>query len=231
MLSPTAFIQSLKVLIAEKHLLSHPFYQMWTAGTLPLEAMQRYAEQYYHLEKNFPRFLSRMHAECDDFSVRQAITENLYDEEHGNENHRELWLRFGEGIGTTRADMERSVPLQETKVAIDKFIKLSAESFLSGVAALSAYESQVPEVAHSKIDGLQKNYGVTDENTLKFFRVHFGLDVGHTESWWNILATKARSDEQQESVKAAVVAGRDALWGFLDGVYREYVPEALECRL
>lgn len=231
MLSQTDFIASLKAVVAEKHLLSHPFYQMWTAGTLPIEAMQRYADQYYHLELNFPRFLSRMHAECENFAVRQAITENLYDEEHGVENHRELWMRFGEGIGTTRDAMQNSVPLAETQAAIDTFLKLSSESFLSGVAALSAYESQVPEVAESKISGLQKNYNITNENTLKFFRVHSGIDVEHAETWWNIIAEHAVTEEQQHEVKEAVVSGRDALYWFLDGVCRAYVPEAVVCKM
>lgn len=231
MLSQTDFIASLKGLVAEKHLLSHPFYQMWTAGTLPVEAMKRYADQYYHLEVNFPRFLSRMHAGCENFEVRQAITENLYDEEHGSENHRELWMRFGEGIGTTRDVMKNSVPLAETQAAIDTFLQLSSESFLSGVAALSAYETQVPEVAESKISGLQKNYNVTNETTLQFFRVHAGIDVEHSQTWWNILAENAVTDEQQNEVRAAVVAGRDALYGFLDGVCRAYVPEAAVCKM
>lgn len=226
MLSQTDFISSLKEVIAEKHLLNHPFYQMWAAGTLPMEAMQRYAEQYYHLEVNFPRFLSRMHAGCENFAVRQAITENLYDEEHGSENHRELWLRFGEGIGTTRESMISSYPLVETQAAVNTFLQLSSESFLSGVGALSAYESQVPEVVQSKISGLQKNYNVSDENTLKFFRVHAGLDVEHANTWWNIIAEHAVTEEQQNEVRDAVVFGRDVLYGFLDGVCREYVPEA-----
>ena len=50
--------QTLKAIIEEKHLLKHPFYQAWSNGTLPLSVMQKYAIQYYHLELNFPKFLS-----------------------------------------------------------------------------------------------------------------------------------------------------------------------------
>ena len=102
----TLFSNYLKTIINEKHLLKHPFYKLWEQGQLPLSALSRYAEQYYHLETNFPRFLSRLHSQCEDFAVRQVITDNLYDEEHGESNHRELWLRFGESVGATRGKME-----------------------------------------------------------------------------------------------------------------------------
>lgn len=218
-----SLIPHLKALIAEKHLLNHPFYQMWTAGTLPLEVMQRYAEQYYHLERNFPRFLSQIHANCESPEIRQAITDNLYDEEHGNENHRELWLRFAEAIGVNREQVVNSTMLPETQEAVETFTKMSKQSTIAGVAALSAYESQIPEVAGQKIDGLQKHYNVTDENGTAFFRVHSTVDVIHADAWWNILEDKAKSSDEQQEAEAGVIAGRDALWNFLSGICREYL--------
>jgi pyrroloquinoline-quinone synthase len=223
------FIQHLKNRIAEKHLLSHPFYQHWNAGTLPLPVLQKYAEQYYHLEKNFPRFLSRVHADCEDPGVRQVITENLYDEEYGPENHRELWLRFGEALGNDRAVLQMSEPLPETAATIATFDALARKSLESGVGALAAYESQIPDVATTKQSGLEKHYGITERRGLEFFALHSYLDKEHSDAWWNILDARATSAEVKALIEDAVVRGRDALWNFLDGVCRAYFPEALEC--
>ncbi len=208
-------------------MLNHPFYKHWSVGTLPLPVMQKYAEQYYHLEKNFPTFLSRMHADCDDFAVRQTITENLYDEEHGEANHRELWLRFGEAIGVARESIQTAEALPETASAIAYFDKLARESFLTGSAALAAYESQIPAVSESKIKGLKTHYNIADERGTEFFRVHSTLDAKHSNEWWNIIEKHATTPALQENVAQAVVAGRDALWNFLDGVCRAYFPEGL----
>ncbi len=226
-MSSETFIQALQSEIDKRHLLKHPFYQMWNRGTLPIEVMRKYAEQYYHLEKNFPTFLSRMHAACanDEFEVRQAITDNLYDEEHGPENHRELWLRFGEGIGATRTDMQGSVPLAETQAAIDTFSELASNSYLEGVGALAAYESQIPAVAETKLDGLENNYQMTDERSQRFFKVHGIMDIEHANSWWDIIRKHADNEEKENKVTEAVKRGRDALWSFLDGVSRTYMPE------
>ncbi len=225
----TLFIAELKELIAEKHLLQHPFYRMWEAGTLPPSALKHYAEQYYHLERNFPRFLSRIHTDCDNPAERQVITDNMYDEEHGPANHRELWLRFAEAVGAERDMVEQSDQLPETREAIATFERLAGESTLAGVSALAAYESQIPEVAGSKLQGLAKYYGVTAERGTAFFRVHQGLDAEHAAAWWQIIDERSATPEAKQSARAAVVAGRDALWNFLTGVCRACVPEALTC--
>src|SRR5207247_745682 len=69
--------------VRQRHLLGHPFYTSWVAGTLPREAMQEYARQYYAFESSFPRMLSALHARTDRADIRQALLENLWDEEHG----------------------------------------------------------------------------------------------------------------------------------------------------
>jgi pyrroloquinoline-quinone synthase len=224
-MSSEIFIQELQSEIDKRHLLKHPFYQMWNRGTLPIEVMRKYAEQYYHLEKNFPTFLSKIHASCtqDEFDVRQAITDNLYDEEHGVENHRELWLRFGESIGASRQEIQNSEPLAETNSTIAVFNELSSRSYLEGVSALSAYESQIPAVAETKLDGLEKNYAMTDERGQKFFKVHGVMDIEHANSWWDIISEHADTEEEKNQVTEAVKMGRDALWSFLDGVCRAYM--------
>lgn len=224
-LSPMTFVKELQSLIAEKHLLTHPFYQVWSRGTLPIEAMREYAKQYYHLEKNFPLFLSRAHAEAgDDFEARQVITDNQHDEEHGPRNHRELWLRYAEAIGVPREEMETSEVLPSTERAINTFSRLSKRSMIEGIAALAAYESQIPAVAQSKMEGLAKHYGISSKQDTAFFRAHRTLDVVHANGWWRIIERYADDLGIKQKIEDAVEAGRDALWGFLDGIVEAYVP-------
>ncbi len=220
--------QELLAVIDEKHLLKHAFYQMWTEGTLPIEVMQKYAEQYYHLERNFPNFLALMLMACDDESVRAKILENFNDETAGSSNHRELWLRFGECIGATREDMKNSEMLPETAAAIETFNKLCSQNYLVGAAALAAYESQIPAIAQKKIEGLVANYGIQEGEGTEFFRVHGYLDIKHAQVWWDMLEQADLTDAQKEELRAAAAAGRDALWNFLTGVLKAYMPEALQ---
>ena len=157
-------LDRLDAMIDERHLLKHPFYTRWAEGTLPLEALQEYARQYFAFESAMPRFLSAIHSRTADNAVRQQLLDNLWDEEHGSDNHAELWLRFAEGIGVSRDDV-RSAPRNEaTEALVEACTSDSPEASLAeGVAALYAYERQVPQVAGSKIAGLEAHYDVTDK--------------------------------------------------------------------
>src|SRR5690242_16853917 len=66
-------MDSLDARIASKHLLDHPFYQRWAAGTLTSEELREYARQYWHYALAFPTFVSGIHAHTDDLGVRQML--------------------------------------------------------------------------------------------------------------------------------------------------------------
>jgi pyrroloquinoline-quinone synthase len=87
------------------------------------------------------------------------------------------------------------------------------------VAALYAYESQVPEIAATKVDGLKKFYGVTRAEGLAYFAVHEETDRLHRTAWRGWLEEHASGDEEEilKTTKEAL----DALWGALDAVHCE----------
>jgi pyrroloquinoline-quinone synthase len=149
------------------------------------------------------------------------------EEEQGPNNHPELWLRFGEALGLSREDMIESTPLPETTNLITSYRRLTKDSpFIGGIAALYAYESQVPEVAGTKMAGLKQFYGIDDPQGLKFFIVHHSLDVEHSKVTRNLVAKYGETAEAEGQALGAVDEATMALNTFLDGVCREYVDAA-----
>ncbi|MDQ3938380.1 MAG: CADD family putative folate metabolism protein [Chloroflexota bacterium] len=205
-------------MIDERHLLKHPFYTKWASGTLPRAALQEYARQYYAFESSFPRYLSAIHSRTERPAVRQQLLDNLWDEEHGRENHAELWLRFAEGIGVARDDVQHAPRNDQTRALVDLYGSLStAAPVPAAVAAVYAYERQVPQVAGSKIDGLKRHYGITDDRTLRFFVIHGVLDVEHSQAERDMLAELA-SDGDPEPIEDATARALDGWWDFLTAV-------------
>jgi pyrroloquinoline-quinone synthase len=203
--------------IARRDLLTHPFYTKWVDGTLPRECLQEYARQYHAFESAFPTFLSALHSRTTDRATRQLLLENLWDEEHGMNNHRELWLRFAEGIGVTREDVESAEPNAATQALLDAYGRATRETpVAAGVAAVYAYEAQVPRVAHSKIAGLREHYDIDEGPALEFFEVHGELDVEHSAAERHIVA-QAPADEAEDIIEATAEA-LDAWWDFLTAV-------------
>lgn len=222
------FLHRLDEIIEQNSMLKHPFYQTWSMGKLSREALREYAKQYYHFVQAFPTFLSATHANTPQLSVRQDLLENLIEEERGDGNHPGLWMCFAEALSVTEEQARATELLPETSESIDMFRSITRDrSYLEGVAALYAYESQIPEVAKVKIDGLRKFYGITDERALSFFTVHEKADVYHSRSERSILAEHAVStNEQRVCLDSARDASR-AMLRLLDGVYRVYVQQSM----
>jgi pyrroloquinoline-quinone synthase len=151
--------------------------------------------------------------------VRQSILDNLWDEEHGEVNHAELWLRFGEGIGVDRDSVRDAARNDGTKQLLSTYWwAVSDGPLAAGVAALYAYEGQVPEVATEKINGLRDRYGVDDARTLSFFTVHSTLDIEHSGAERDMISSLATTEADEEAAVAATGAALDAWWGFLSAV-------------
>jgi len=208
--------------IAEKHLLKHPFYLAWTRGELSKEALTDYAQQYYHHVAAFPTYLSAVHAHCDHQATRKQLLNNLIDEEGGSPNHPELWKKFADGLGVEDADRAQTEKQPETKNLINTFRSVCGQrSTAEGLAALYAYESQIPSICESKIDGLKKHYGFTKPEHYEYFTVHIGADREHSAAEREMLSRHLDA-HNFESVIVSVNRVLDALWDMLSGVCRRH---------
>lgn len=200
-------------------LLQHKFYQSWSQGKLTTEILGLYAREYYHHVAAFPRYISQIHTLCDNIQDRQVLLDNLIDEERGENNHPELWLRFVEGICNSRS--VTAVPqLETTKELVNGFFELVKTDYATGLGALYAYERQTPAIAHSKIDGLKNHYNIHDSRAIEFFTLHEKADEWHTEELVRLIC---KLDEQfQQRVYHGAIEGAKLLWQFLDGVNAAY---------
>lgn len=227
-LTNSTFEADLLAAVMQHSMLKHPFYVAWSEGKLSKSVLQEYAKQYYAHVRAFPTYVSAVHSHCEDLETRQLLLENLVEEEQGAENHPELWLRFAERLGVTREEVKNAELLPQTKASVARLKQLTqSEDYREGLAALYAYESQIPEVAQTKRAGLKEFYGIDDERGVSFFRVHESIDLLHQQVERRILAKECKTPDDQDRVTAAASAGAQALWSFLDGVTEAYLTPAV----
>ena len=224
LLVSSQFESNLLEAVMEYSMLKHPFYVAWTEGKLSQAVLGEYAKQYYAHVRAFPTYVSAVHCRCDDLHIRKELLENLIEEERGEENHPELWMRFAEGLGVAREDVRDANLLPSTKDSVARLRSLmQSEDYREGLAALYAYESQIPAVARTKREGLREFYAIEDERAVTFFRVHEGIDVLHQQIEKQILSEQCKTADEQRRAVAVAKESAKALWAFLDGVTAAYV--------
>lgn len=208
-------------LVAERSLLLHPFYQAWTAGTLTGDQLAGYARQYYRHIAAFPGYLQSAIERLPEGDLRRLLEDNYAEETGGPVDHPELWLRFSDSLGNTRDAVAAEPCLPETARGIASFERLAAESPLAAVTSLYCYESQIPAVAETKIEGLKAHYASLQANA-GYFHLHKSVDVEHAADTRAALETLIVDEESATVALERAKEALDAANALLDGICREY---------
>ena len=202
----------------EKHsLLKHVFYQMWSEGKLTINHLQGYSKEYFQLVKVVPKFVENIFNVIADPSLKRAVGQNLKEESE----HIEPWIMFSTAIGVQRNDLASYEGDNETNMAVSTLSQLTERSLEEAVAAMYAYEKELPKISRSKIDGLKKFYGMQSNEATKYLEIHEEVDVRHSEVWKNIL--KTIPEEKQERALNAAISSLEAQNKLLDSVQKNYV--------
>lgn len=202
----------------EKHsLLKHVFYQMWSEGKLTINHLQGYSKEYFQLVKVVPKFVENIFNAIADPSLKRAVGQNLKEESE----HIEPWIMFSTAMGVQRNDLTSYKGENETNMAVSTLSQLTERSLEEAVAAMYAYEKELPKISRSKIDGLKEFYGVQSNDATKYLEIHEEVDLRHSEVWKDIL--KTIPEEKQERALNAAISSLEAQNKLLDSVQKKYV--------
>ena len=207
-------VQRIDSEIENRSLLKHSFYKMWSEGKLTIDHLQGYSKEYFQLVKKVPRFV-----ECiaEAIGNPDIITNNTREETE----HVELWVRFATALGVSRSELVNYGGSEKTNEAVAKLMALANLTFEEAVAAMYAYEMELPKISRSKIDGLKKLYAMDSEDATKYFEIHEEADVRHAQVWREIL--QRIPPERQESAYNAAIKSLQAQNLLLDSVHEKYV--------
>jgi pyrroloquinoline-quinone synthase len=217
-----SFLTSLEQRISSKHLLTHSFYQAWTRGELSIECLREYALQYYHHVKAFPCYLSSVHSHTDDALTRKQLLQNLIDEEAGTPNHPDMWRAFVLRLGATEKQIDTHVAGKPISALIETFKEICRNgSTAEGLAALYAYESQIPAISNSKIEGLKTHYNLKSCEDWIYFAVHILADKEHAAIERELLTRHVDGNNATQAWNAAQRI-LDGLWNFLTALCLQF---------
>lgn len=202
----------------DRRLLDHPFYKAWAAGELTTEDLGFYSTQYWRQVESFPRYLTTLADRLPGGPAAEIVRENLSDEVDGD--HQGMWLSFADGVGVSAPEVRSSGSEPETNDCVERFTNGTAtRSPLFALGMIYGYESQTPDVARTKVEGLRDHYGVTGP-AAEYFELHAELDVEHSADLAGALAGMVSDETELAEAEAGAKAGAEAVWTLLDGVAR-----------
>jgi pyrroloquinoline-quinone synthase len=206
-------IQKIDVLIEERSLLKHPFYQTWSEGKLTHDALAGYAKEYFQLVKAVPRFMT---------PLLDIAPESMYDELDFNQNeetsHIKLWIKFANALGISTYDLESYHELDKTSESIEGLFSMMY-SFDTGSAAMYALEKEIPKISQTKLEGLAEYYDLTTSDATVYLEQHTEADVRHAESWKNAIDSSSIPDEVMIKSAQKSLSCQNLL---LDGCFETY---------
>jgi pyrroloquinoline-quinone synthase len=199
-------LATLDPMIASKSLLIHPFYQKWNRGELTLEQLKVYAREYFYLVQKIPGIVTAVRAHVSDPVLQMRIDQNIREETE----HIELWVRFAKALGISEQELRDYVPSEQVKLAVRALEETVAQGPDEAVAAMYALERELPMIAQTKKEGLERFYNLTSNDAHIYFDEHLNEEK-HFAVWMTVPLTETRARPAVEASMKAQIQVLDAV--------------------
>ncbi len=206
-------IKKIDDMIEERSLLKHPFYQAWSDGKLTQESLAGYSKEYFQLVKAVPSFMEPIIENASDDVVGDLI-ENQQEES----DHIKPWITFAGELGISKDELIAYEGLPKTQKAVSDLNNLM-NTFDGGACAMYAFEKEIPKISQTKLDGLAEFYGMTNNESTEYFKLHTEADVRHAASWQHILEKSSTNSNNLIEIADKSISAQNLL---LDSCFEAY---------
>jgi pyrroloquinoline-quinone synthase len=203
---------------------THPFFDEVERGEAPTALLQAWVKQFYPWLACVPIAMAERFSNCPwepaNDRYRRMILDQLVEEAgdpKGKEpGHPELWLRFCEGIGVSRAAVHAEPLFPSTMVAIDDFLYTNRTNPFY-VSAAGSSEPPNVELCARLLPSFRGHYKVPEEK-LEYYRLHVTADVEHSAWVGEIVADFAKTPEIRRQMWDQMLRGFALHALLVDGV-------------
>ena len=190
------------------------------ASTPTVGAAQAFVLQWTKFSRLFPRWVGAIMSNCPEFPVLAYEIENLMSEvvrdPHSDDNHYELLIRLGQGVGLTREEIEAHPMLPESKAAFAWLSEMARQpDWLLGFTAVNGLEILGDRNLPGRY-GVAQGTGIApapyaeslglDDASLEFFEVSDEADAGHGHETVDIIARYTPAGREDEVLAVLIEA-------------------------
>lgn len=242
------FMSEAMCLIASRKKMTSPLYQVILSGQASRELLRDFVIHRYPIKNHWTRNILGIASRIDDYCLRIALVENIYEEETGaltnSSRHLDTFVAFGRGLGLSEAQIRNGPVIPETAAMIEHNIRVcnSAEvHFTCGVlSVLMLMEGQPPIVSGSgtSMESVMRDVYQLPLEAYEFFTHHASSDQAgdavseledeHAQAARNILQLYCDTPELREQALAALERAIDLRHAHFDAIYRPYQNASLD---
>ncbi|HXG52316.1 MAG TPA: iron-containing redox enzyme family protein [candidate division Zixibacteria bacterium] len=234
LLQPDELIEDLQRALRERHPRVHPVRQLLLSGRLTREQLQAWAMNQFHEFRNIHRFFGIRYQKCPVPELRRMLLENMVEEEGEDlfggkyPSHRELWVRFAEGLGIARDDILSYEPLPAVRAALEMYVSLVQQSHWAvAIGTGLVFEGGGPQRMREEREALERHYPWIPRESLDFFRAHEYHDEGHGRMVIDVIRRYCMEPHLQHEMREAVRQRADIMWLQNDAIYNAFVRPSL----
>ena len=223
----TEFVAALRAQSQRYHSL-HPFHRMMNEGLLSRRQIQGWVANRFYYQANIPRKDAAILSNCPHRDIRRRWIRRITDHDGTAEGEGgiEAWLRLGEAVGLTRAEVEdeRHV-VPGVRFAVDAYVTFARTRPWVEAVASSLTELFAPDLMAERLAAFERHYPWIDPGGLAYFRARLTQAPRDSEHALEVVTQYCRTPDEQAGAVAALSFKNDVLWSMLDAIDSAY-PDA-----
>ena len=203
----------------------HPFHVAMNRGDCSREQIQGWVANRFYYQVTIPNKDAAIMSNCTDRDVRREWVQRILDHDgvDGEDGGIEAWLRLGEAVGISRAQIiSHEQVLPGVRFACDAYLNFARRATWQEAACSSLTELFAPEIHQSRLDSWPTHYPWIEAAGYQYFRKRLSEARRDVQHGLNITLEHFKTREQQEHALGILQFKLDVLWTMLDAMQLAY---------
>ena len=203
----------------------HPFNVAMNRGNCSREQIQGWVANRFYYQVTIPNKDAAIMSNCTDRDVRREWVQRILDHDgvDGEDGGIEAWLRLGEAVGMSRAQIiSHELVLPGVRFACDAYLNFARRATWQEAACSSLTELFAPEIHQSRLDSWPTHYPWIEAAGYQYFRKRLSEARRDVQHGLSITLEHFKTREQQEHALGILQFKLDVLWTMLDAMQLAY---------
>ena len=203
----------------------HPFHVAMNRGNCSREQIQGWVANRFYYQVTIPNKDAAIMSNCTDRDVRREWVQRILDHDgvDGEDGGIEAWLRLGEAVGMSRAQIiSHEQVLPGVRFACDAYLNFARRATWQEAACSSLTELFAPEIHQSRLDSWPTHYPWIEAAGYQYFRKRLSEARRDVQHGLNITLEHFKTRDQQEHALGILQFKLDVLWTMLDAMQLAY---------